>query len=65
MSEYLSSTPGAALKSLDFVSALIKHGLSLLHDTLWQVFYLFTMLVVGICKNWWLRSSISVFSMVN
>lgn len=54
MSEYLSSTPGAALKSLDFVSALIKHGLSLLHDTLWQVFYLFTMLVVGVCKNWWL-----------
>lgn len=34
MSEYLSFTAGIALKSLDFLSALIKHGLSLLHETL-------------------------------
>lgn len=47
MSEYLSSTAGIALKSLDFVSALIKHDLSHLHESLWQVFYLSTMPVVG------------------
>jgi len=47
VSEYLSSTAGIALKSLDFVSALIKHGLSLLHESLWQVFYLSTMPDVG------------------
>lgn len=54
MSEYSSFTVGIALKSLDFVSAFIKHGLSLLHETLWQVFYLSTMLLVGILKTQWL-----------
>lgn len=54
VSEYLSFIADIALKSLDFVSALIKHDLSLLHETLWQVFYLSTMLVVGVLKNWWL-----------
>lgn len=54
MSEYLSFTAGIALKSLDFVSPLIKHDVSLLHETLWQVFYLSTMLVGGVHIIWWL-----------
>lgn len=53
-----------ALKSLDFVSALIKHGLSLLHETLWQVFCLPSMLVVGVLKSWWLWSSLPLFLLV-
>lgn len=64
VSEYLSFIADIALKSLDFVSALIKHDLSLLHETLWQVFYLSTMLVVGVLKNWWLWSSLPLFSPV-
>lgn len=51
-SEYFSFTAGIALKSLDFVSALIKRGLSILRETLWQVFYLSTVIVVGILKTW-------------
>lgn len=52
VSEYLYFTAGIALKSPDFVSTLIKHVLSLLHETLWQVLCLSAMLVVGALKNW-------------
>lgn len=49
-----SFAAGIALKSLDFVSAFIKHGPSLLHEALWRVFYLPTMPLGGILKTQWL-----------